>query len=93
MTSAVEHKYCEIEKFMAARADSTSSEKFLSNVTRENEYNFYDSDVGEISEVFMDVGPCPYRFEPCRIRRNVKPDSISEEQTESETNRLGNTDP
>ena len=32
---------------MAARADSTSSEQFLSDVTSENECNFYDSDVGE----------------------------------------------
>ena len=35
---------------MAARADSTSSEKFLSNVTRENKCNFYDSDLGEVIE-------------------------------------------
>ena len=62
MTSAVEHKYGTIVKIMAARADSTSSEKCLSNVTRENECNFYDSDIGEISEAFIDVGPCPYRF-------------------------------
>ena len=38
------------------------------------------------------TGPCPYCFEPCRIRRNVEPESINEEQTESETNRSGNTE-
>ena len=79
---------------MAARADSTSSEEFLSDVTSENECNFYNSDLGETSVASMDVGPRPYRFEPRRIRRNVEGQRINnhEEQTESETNRLGNTD-
>ena len=77
---------------MAARADSTSSEEILSDVTSGNESNFYDSDVAETSEASIDVGPHPYRFEPRRVRRNVEPESVNDEQTESETNRLGNTD-
>ncbi|XP_068692587.1 uncharacterized protein [Montipora foliosa] len=79
---------------MAACADGTSSEEFLSDVTSENECNFYDSDVGETSVASMDVGPHPYRFKPCRIRRNVKCERINnhKEQTESATNHLGNTD-
>ena len=67
---------------MAACADSTSSEEILSDVTSENECNFYNSD----------VAPHPYRFEPSRVRRNVETESVNDEQTESETNRLGNTD-
>ena len=91
MTSAVEHKYCEIETIMAARTDSISSEEFLSDVTSEHECNFYDSDVGETSVASVDVGPRPYHFEPCRIHRNVERERINnhEEQTESETNCLG----
>ena len=50
---------CAIEKITAAPANSTRSETFLSNVTRENECNFYDSDVGETSEASMDAGPRP----------------------------------
>ena len=69
---------------MAACADGTSSEKFLSDVTSENECNFYDSDVGETSVASMDVGPHPYRFKPHRIRHNVEHERINnnEEQTE-----------
>ena len=60
VTSAVEHKYCAIEKIEAALpAESTRSKTFLSNVTRENECNFYDSDVGGTSEASTDVGPRP----------------------------------
>ena len=77
---------------MAARADSTRSEEILSDVTSENECNFYDSDVAETPEASIDVGPRPYRFEPRRVRRNVETESVNDEQTESERNRLGNTD-
>ena len=53
-----------------------------------------DSGVGETSVASMDIGPRPYRFEPRRIRHNVEHERINnhEEETESETNRLGNTD-
>ena len=77
---------------MAAHADSNSSEKFLSIVTKENEFNFYGSDVGENSEASMDVKTCPYRFEQHRICHNMEPESINEEKTKTETNRLGNAD-
>ena len=62
MTSAVEHKCGAIEKIMAARADNTTSETVLSNVTMENECNFYGSGVGETSEASMDVRPRPCSF-------------------------------
>ena len=76
---------------MAARASSSSSEEILSDGNDSNECNLYDSDAGEMSETSQDVGPHPYRFEPRRVRRNVKPEP-NEEDSESETNRLGNTD-
>ena len=95
MTSAGEHKHCAIENttviIMAARANSTSSEEILSDENSSNEYNLYDSDVGEVSENSVDVGPRPYRFEPRRVRRDPQPEP-NEEDGESEMNRLGNTD-
>ena len=75
---------------MAARASSSSSEEILSDGNDSNECNLYDSDAGETSETSQDVGPRPYRFEPRRVRRNVQPEP-NEEDSESETNRLGNT--
>ena len=36
--------------------------RVLSNVTMENECNFYGSGVGETSEASMDVRPRPYSF-------------------------------
>ena len=95
MTSAVEHKHCAIENttviIMAARENSSSSEEILSDENSSNECNLYDSDVGEVSETGVDVGARPFRFEPRRVRRDMQPES-NEEDGESETNRLGNTD-
>ena len=53
--------------------------------------NLYDSDVGEMSETSQDVGSHLYRFEPCRVRQNVQPEP-NREESEIETNQLGNTD-
>ena len=95
MTSAGEHRHCAIENttviIMAARANSTSSEEILSDENSSNEYNLYDSDVGEVSENSVDVGPRPYRFEPRRVPRDPQPEP-NKEDGERETNRLGNTD-
>ena len=55
---------------MAARASSSSSEEILSDGNDSNDCNFYDSEVGEMSETSQDVGPRPYRFEPRRVRGN-----------------------
>ena len=76
---------------MAARENSSSSEEILSDENSSNECNLYDSDVGEVSETGVDVGACPFRFEPRRVRRDMQPES-NEEDGESETNRLGKTD-
>ena len=76
---------------MAARASSSSSEEILSDGNDSNDCNLYDIDVSEMSETSQDVGPCPYRFEPRRVRGNVQPEP-NREESESETNRLGNTD-
>ena len=94
-TSVVEHKHCAIENttviIMAARANSTSSEEILSDENSSNECNWYDSDVGKVSETTVDVGPRPYRFEPRRVRRDPQPES-NKEDGKSETICLGNTD-
>ena len=95
MTSAVEHKHCAIKNttviIIAARENSSSSEEILSDENSSNECNLYDSDVGVLSETGVDVGARPFRFEPGRVRRDMQPES-SEEDGESETNRLENTD-
>ncbi|KAL9961214.1 hypothetical protein ACROYT_G030117 [Oculina patagonica] len=77
---------------MASRKSSSSSEEALSEESSPNALNFYDSDVGELSELSEDVGPRPYRFEPRRVQRNVQERDDSEPQSEEETDRLGNTD-
>ena len=82
---------------MAARQSSTSLEEILSDESELNEINLYDSDAVKSSEPSVNVGPRPYRFqrfEPRRVRRNVPEEEgpSGEEHSESETNRLGNTD-
>ena len=56
-----------------------------------NKCYLYDSDVGKVPETCLDVGARSFRFEPRRVRRAMQPES-NEEDGESETNRLGNTD-
>ena len=56
-----------------------------------NKCYLYDSDVGKVPETSVDVGARPFHFEPRRVRRDMQPES-NEEDGESETNRLGNTD-
>ena len=87
MTSVVEHKHCAIENTTVIIINSNSLEEILSDENSSNEYNLYDSDVGEESETGVDVAARPFRFEP----RRMHPES-NEEDGESETNRLGKTD-
>ena len=82
---------------MAARQSSSSSEEILSDESELNEINLYDSDAVESLEPSANVGPRPYRFqrfEPHQVRRNVPEEegTSGKEHSESETNRLGNTD-
>ena len=71
--------------------NSSSSEEILADGNDLNDCNLYDSDVGEMSEASQDVGPCLYRFEPRRVQQNVQPEP-NREESEIETNQLGNTD-
>ena len=95
VTSAGNSTDCAIRNttviILAARASSSSSEEILSDGNDSNDCNLYHIDVGEMSETSQDVGPCPYRFKPRRVRENVQPEP-NREESESETNRLGNTD-
>ena len=96
MTSAVEYKHCAVKNttviIIAARENSRSSEEILSyEKNSSNECNLFDSDVGLLSETGVDVRARPFRFEPGRVRRDMQPES-NEEDGESETNRLKNTD-
>ena len=56
--------------------------------------NLYDSDVVETSEPSEDTGPRPYRYEPRRVQRDdgQQQQQSREDETESQTDRLGNTD-
>ena len=44
-----------------------------------------------LSETGVDVGARPFHFEPGRVRHDMQPES-NEEDGDSETNRLKNTD-
>ena len=76
---------------MAVRVSSSSSEEILSDGNDSNDCNLYDSDVGEMSETSQDVRPHLYRFEPRRVQPEPGPEP-NREESEIETNRLGNTD-
>ena len=95
MTLAVEHKHCAIKNttviIIAARENSSSSKEILSDKNSSNECNLYDSNVSVLSETAVDVGARPFRFEPGRVWHDMQPES-NEEDGESETNRLENTD-
>ena len=76
---------------MAARAISESSDSSEQNSSDESDFydvNLYDSDVAETSEPSEDTGPRPYRYEPRRVQQQQS----REDETESETDRLGNTE-
>ena len=78
---------------MSAQTSSTNSEEISSDEGSINRCNFYGSEIEELSELSVNDGPRSYRFEPCKIRRNVQEES-SETQDEndgSERNRVGNT--
>ena len=81
---------------MAARAISESSNSSEQNSSDESDFygvNLYDSDVAETSEPSEDTGPRPYRYEPRRVQRDDGQQQQSrEDESESEMDRLGNTD-
>ena len=81
---------------MAARAiseSSDSSEEISSNESDFYDVNLYDSDVAETSEPSEEAGPRPYRYKPRRVQRDGQQQQQScEDETQSETDRLGNTD-
>ena len=82
---------------MAARAiseSSDSSEEISSNESDFYDVNLYDSDVAETSEPSEEAGPRPHRYEPHRVQREdgQQQQQSREDETESETDRLGNTD-
>ena len=56
--------------------------------------NLYDSDVAETSEPSEDTGPRRYRYEPRRVQRDdgQQQQQSREDESKSETDRLGNTD-
>ncbi|XP_073237353.1 uncharacterized protein [Porites lutea] len=55
---------------------------------------FWPDDVVETSEPSEDTGPLPYRYEPRRVQRDdgQQQQQSREDETESQTDRLGNTD-
>ena len=82
---------------MAARAISESSNSSEQNSSDESDFydvNLYDSDVAETSEPSEDTGPRPCRYEPRRVQRDdgQQQQESREDESESETDRLGNTD-
>ena len=82
---------------MAARAiseSSDSSEEISSNESDFYDVNLYDSDVAETSEPSEEAGPRPYRYEPRGVQREdgQQQQQSCEDETQSETDRLGNTD-
>ena len=80
---------------MAARAISESldsSEEISSNESDFYDVNLYDSDVAETSQPSEEAGPRPYRYEPRGVQREDGQQQSCEDETQSETDRLGNTD-
>ena len=82
---------------MAARAISESSDSSEEISSNENDFydvNLYDGDVAETSEPSEEAGPRPYRYEPRGVQREdgQQQQPSCEDETQSETDRLGNTD-
>ena len=53
---------------MADRESGSSSKDLLSDDSDSNLVNLYDSDVENSVVAVEQSGPCPYQFEPRRVR-------------------------
>jgi len=76
---------------MADWESGSSLENILSDDRDSNLVNLYDSDVENSVVTVKQSGPCPYQFEPRRVRQNDQQEA-SPEPDDNNSDHLGNTD-
>ena len=84
----------QLDRAISESSDSSDQEQNSSDKSDFYDVNLYDSDVVETSEPSEDTGPRPCRYEPRRVQGDdgQQQQQSREDETESETDRLGNTE-